>query len=177
MGITETAFIGLGSNLGDSARTLWQGWELLGEHDGVMPGRISSPFLSAPVGMDSSFWFTNAVGFVQTTHSSLQLLDILLDIEQRLGRMRSPEKQGYQDRTLDLDLLYFGSETVDMPRLTVPHPFRNDRLFVLAPMAEIAPDWIDPETGTTVAAQYQRLLTNIEKGAAELQEITKAAWE
>ena len=173
---SETVFVGLGSNLGDSMRILQEGWRLLGEQDGVSLERISSPFLSAPVHMESNFWFTNAAGLLHISRSSLEFLDILLDTEKKLGRIRNKEKQGYQDRTLDLDLLYFGSEIIDIPRLTVPHPFRRERLFVLAPMAEIAPGWVDPETGTTIESLHRRLLERIETGDAEPQEITRSQW-
>lgn len=176
MAASENVFVGLGSNLGESPRILQEGWKLLGEHGDVTLERISSPFLSSPVGMESNFWFTNAAGLLHASCSSLKLLDILLETEHRLGRVRKEEKQGYQDRTLDLDLLYFGSEMVDFPRLTVPHPFRRERLFVLAPMAEIAPDWIDPETGTTVETLHQKLIEQIEAGDVEPQEITKSEW-
>lgn len=176
MGVTETAFIGLGSNLGDSVRILQEGWRMLGEHDDVTLQLISSPFLSSPVGMDSNFWFTNAVGLLHTSCSALQFLDILLDTEQLLGRVRNEDKQGYQDRTLDLDLLYFGSEMIDTPRLTIPHPFRRERLFVMAPMAEIAPDWVDSETGATVGTMHKTLLQQIDAGDVDAQEITRSQW-
>lgn len=176
MGATETVLIGLGSNLGDSTRILQDGWKLLGEYNDVSLERISSPFLSSPVGMASNFWFTNAAGLLHTSCTSLQFLDILLETEHKLGRVRNDEKQGYQDRTLDLDLIYFGSEMIDFPRLTVPHPFRRERLFVLEPMAEIVPDWIDPETGTSVGSLHQRLLEQIEAGHVESQEITRSQW-
>lgn len=176
MDTNATVFVGLGSNLGDSARILQEGWKLLGEHDEITLEQISSPFLSSPVGMDSNFWFTNAAGLLHTPFSSLQFLDILLETEHKLGRVRNDKKQGYQDRTLDLDLLYFSSEMIDIPRLTVPHPFRRERLFVMAPMAEIAPDWIDPETGTTIDSLHQRLLEQIAAGDVEFQEISRSQW-
>ncbi len=173
---SETVYIGLGSNLGDSARILQEAWSLLGEYAEAVPGRISSPFLSAPVAMASNFWFTNAAGCLRAACSPLRFLDILLEIEFRLGRVRNSRKQGYQDRTLDLDLLYFGSEIIDIPRLTVPHPFRGERLFVLAPLAEIAPEWVDPQTGVTVETLHRQLLERIGSGAVQAQEIIRSQW-
>ena len=172
----ETAFVGLGSNLGDSVNLLLEGWKRLGQYRGVAVEKISSPYLSAPVGMTSSFWFTNAVGKLKTSRSAEDLLEILLDTEKQLGRIRDGKKQGYQDREIDLDLIYFGQTIIDTPRLTVPHAHRSTRLFVLAPMAAIAPDFIDPETGHPVSEMYQRLQHQIESGAVEPQEISTGSW-
>lgn len=176
MDTTETVFIGLGSNLGDSAQLLREGWELLGRHLGVSLETISLPYLSSPVGMASNFWFTNAVGKLTTSCSAGEILDLLLDIERRLGRTRDDMKQGYQDREIDLDLLFFGAKVMDTPRLTVPHPYRNDRLFVLEPMAAIASEFIDPETGHSIAEMHRRLRQRIESGNIEAQEISPGVW-
>ena len=176
MGTARTVYIGLGSNLGNSAQIIQEGWNLLGGYDRISPRQLSSPFLSAPVGMDSSYWFTNAAGVLQTSCTPLEFLDILLDTEKRLGRVRDGDKRGYQDRTLDLDLLYFDTEIIDIPRLTVPHPFRGERLFVLAPMAQIGPEWVDPETGLSMQSMHRMLLDKIDGGEVDVQEITKSHW-
>lgn len=176
MGRSETVFVGLGSNLGDSANLLLEGWQTLGRCRGVTLEKISSPYLSAPVGMTSCFWFTNAVGRLQTSQSAEDLLDMLLDTEKQLGRVRDGNRQGYQDREIDLDLIYYGRTVRDTPRLTVPHPHRAERLFVLAPLAAIAPEFIDPETGDSVLAMQRRLLQRIDSGTIEPQEITMSSW-
>lgn len=174
--MTETVFVGLGSNLGDSSHLLLEGWELIGRYQGVTLENISLPFLSSPVGMASNFWFTNAVGKLQTSCPAGEILDLLLDTEKRLGRVRDRKKQGYQDREIDLDLLYFGAEVMDTPRLTVPHPHRNDRLFVLEPLVTIAPDFVDPETGKSIAEMHRQLKIRIESGSIEPQEISTGGW-
>ena len=176
METTETVFIGLGSNLGDSTLLLREGWELIGRHRGVTLDTISLPYLSSPVRMASHFWFTNAVGRLTTSLSADEILDLLLEAEKQLGRTRDKNKRGYQDREIDLDLLYFGAQIMDSPRLTVPHPHRNDRLFVLEPMAAIAPDFIDPETRHSVREMRQRLKQRIALGKIEAQEITAGTW-
>jgi 2-amino-4-hydroxy-6-hydroxymethyldihydropteridine diphosphokinase len=176
MGQSQTVFVGLGSNLGDSANLLLEGWQTLGRYRGVTLEKISSPYLSAPVGMTSSFWFTNAVGRLQTSRGAEELLDILLDTEKQLGRIRDRNKQGYQDREIDLDLIYYGQAIIDTPRLTLPHPHRTTRLFVLAPMAAIAPDFIDPETGDSIFKMHRRLQQRIDAGTIEPQEITLRSW-
>ncbi len=176
MEATEAVFIGLGSNLGDSFQVLKKGWRLLGEQNGVTAKELSPPFLSSPVGMTSNFWFTNAVGYLQVSLTPLEFLELLLEIEQDLGRVRDEKKHGYQDRVIDLDLLYFGSVMMDTPRLTIPHPHRNERLFVLSPMAAIAPDYVDPETGQPVLDMHLDLLDKIDTGRVGQQEITRSTW-
>ena len=176
METTETVFIGLGSNLGDSTQLLREGWELLGRHQEVTLDTISLPYLSSPVGMASHFWYTNAVGRLTTSCTAGEILDLLLDTEKQLGRTRDARKRGFQDREIDLDLLYFGAQIMDSPRLTVPHPHRNDRLFVLEPMAAIAPDFIDPETRYPIVEMRQRLKHRMASGKIEAQEITAGTW-
>lgn len=176
METTETVFIGLGSNLGDSPHLLREGWELIGRHQGVNLDTISPPYLSSPVGMASNFWFTNAVGKLTTSLTAREILEVLFATEKQLGRVRDQSKRGYQDREIDLDLLYFGAQIMDTPRLTVPHPHRNDRLFVLEPMTAIAPDFIDPETGYPIAEMLRRLKQRIASGKVEVQEINAGSW-
>jgi 2-amino-4-hydroxy-6-hydroxymethyldihydropteridine diphosphokinase len=153
-------FIGLGSNLGDSRRQLLAAWNLLGATPGVSLIRLSSPYRSAPVDMASGNWFTNAVGEIRADLPPLDLLRRLLAIEAAMGRRRYPEKTGYQDRTLDLDLLYYGGLKLATPDIYLPHPRRRERLFVLEPLAEIAGDFIDGETGRLVSALLAELRQN-----------------
>jgi len=145
-------FIGLGSNLGDGMRQLLTAWDLLGSAPGISLIRLSSPYRSAPVGMESDNWFTNAVGEIRSNMSPLWLLRHLLAIEAIMGRQRDPEETGYRDRPIDLDLLYYGGLQLVMSGLCLPHPERQRRLFVLEPLVEIAADFIDCETSCSVAA-------------------------
>lgn len=172
----KEVFVGLGSNLGDSARTLLKAWSHLGKQRGVTLSALSPPFLSSPVDMASNHWFTNAVGQVATTHSPDQFLNILLDTESYFGRVRDDDQHGFSDRTIDLDLLYFGVVILDNPRLTLPHPHRRDRLFVLAPMAAIAPDFVDPENGQTITDLHQQLLHTLTSNQTSIQEINQRSW-
>lgn len=150
-------FIGLGSNLGDGMRQLLAAWSFLGAEPGVYLVRLSSPYRSAPVGMASANWFINAVGEIRTDMSPLALLQRLLAIETLMGRRRDPQAEGYQDRTLDLDLLYYGAVQLATADLRLPHPERRRRLFVLEPLAEIAGDFVDCETSSPVAALLAEL--------------------
>lgn len=169
-------YITLGSNLGDSARTLLEAWDFLGKNDGISLTTLSPPFLSAPVDMISDNWFINAAGRLTSFLTPHSLLDVLLETESVFGRTRDSDAGEYQDRTVDLDLLYFGSLTHDDSRLTLPHPCRFERLFVLAPMATIAPTFIDPEHMMTMTEMYQQLHEKIKHGDIASQEIKISSW-
>lgn len=136
----QQAFIGLGSNLGDGQANLIDAWQRLGKVARITLNRLSSPYRTEPLGMDTDHWFTNAVGEICTSLSPTELLAAMLAIETALGRDRALT----QNRPVDLDLLYYGDLMIDSPTLIVPHPRIAKRLFVLAPLAEIAPEHIDP---------------------------------
>ena len=173
---TDDVYVALGSNLGDSAGILLKAWQQLGTHEQIETMTLSPPYLSAPVDMISQHWFVNAVGQLATSLTSGELLDVLFAVETKYGRERSNSGTGYQDRTLDLDLLYFGSEILDKPRLTLPHPRRADRLFVMAPLAHLNPDFVDPELSRTVGDLHRELLEKIEGNTLSDQEISVSTW-
>lgn len=141
----QQAFIGLGSNLGDGQANLLRAWQRLGQVAGVSLLRLSSPYRTEPVEMNTEHWFTNAVGEITTTLPPTELLAAMLAIEAELGRDRTLT----QDRPVDLDLLYYGDVMLESLALTVPHPRLADRLFVLAPLAEVAPEHVHPLLGRT----------------------------
>ncbi len=169
------AAIGLGSNLGDSPAILLQSWDWLGCQPGIRTVALSAPYRSEPVGMISEHWFTNAAGLLTTTLSPERTLEILLATETRFGRRRTPGA-GYQDRTLDLDLLLYGELILTTDRLRLPHPRMHERLFVLVPLAELAPDWRHPVSGMTIgrltarAAGEQPGGSGLERGTWPRQE-------
>lgn len=173
---STTAYIGLGSNLGDSIRQLYAAWQVLGQKEGVCCVEISSPYTTSPVGMESEHSFVNAVGCLSVDIEPLQLLDHLLSVESEFGRMRNQTVSGYQDRTLDLDLLYYGETQLVSDRLILPHPLISDRLFVLAPMAEISPLWRDPLGHCTIRYMEENLRLRIERGIIEPQVVYKSRW-
>jgi 2-amino-4-hydroxy-6-hydroxymethyldihydropteridine diphosphokinase len=174
---TTTAFIGLGSNLGDGSRILKSAWDRIGEIEGVTLSSLSHPYLTAPVDMESSNWFTNAVGMLQTTSTVRQLLENLLHIEFEFGRRRAVASTGYQDRSLDLDILCYGETVVDTPELVLPHPRLARRLFVLAPFAEIAPGYRERADGMTISEICAQLFIQMQTGQIPWQEIKKGEWE
>ena len=132
---------------------------------------LSSPYRSEPVGMVSANWFVNAAAVIRTTCSPLDLLEQLHTIEARHGRNRQSGLQGYQDRTLDLDLLLFDDLRITSGKLILPHPRLRERLFVLAPLAEIASDIIDPDTGLSIEA-----LLALGHDTLHNQQVAKFSW-
>lgn len=150
-------FIGLGSNLGNGRQNLQQAWQHLGTVKGITTLSLSSPYGSEPVGMITDNWFTNAVGALETSLSPHELLAAMLEIEQEMGRDRAAGR----DRSVDLDILYYDDQIIQDEELEVPHPGINSRLFVLAPLAEIAPDHIHPALGLS-SRQMMRVLPSPE---------------
>ena len=164
-------FIGMGSNLGDGPSILNQAWECLGEYKGIRLLAISDLYKTAPVDMDSHHWFTNGVGKIETDLSASTLLETLLQVEASFGRTRETKSFGYQDRALDLDLLYYGDAVLDTPELVLPHPRIRDRLFVLVPLIQLAPEHKDPLSGETVCSMKQQLNKRIDENIFKHQEI------
>lgn len=143
------AFIALGANLGDPVQALTQAVAMVGCLPHTRVVRCSSFYRSAPVeatGPD----YVNAVVAVSTCLCAPDLLKQLQKVEQDAGRERSTRNA---PRTLDLDILLFGSARINSPALTVPHPRMGQRAFVLLPLAEIAPEWAGMASNPTMAAQ------------------------
>jgi len=147
-------FIGLGSNLGNGRANLQEAWRRLGAISGVQTLILSHAYQSAAVGMVSAQRFTNAAGVCETKIAAPELLAALLQTEVAMGRDRS---QGL-DRIIDLDILYYDDFVVQGPELSIPHPEISNRLFVLAPLAELAPDHKHPVTGLTSLQMQRRVL-------------------
>ena len=139
------AYVGLGANLGDRERTLREAVDALGAGEGIEVVAVSTLRETEPVGVGQQPRFLNGAAALDTTLESRELLDRLLDVEQRFGRVRVPGEHG--PRTLDLDLLLYGDEQIDEPGLTVPHPRLHERRFVLEPLAELAPGLVIPGLG------------------------------
>lgn len=137
-------YILFGSNQGDKKRLLEEACRLLQERCGLLVER-SSDYLSEPWGFEAEEWFLNALLVVETELSPDALMDTLMDIERELGRVRHPEKQGYQSRTADLDILYYGDRIVRTEKVTAPHPRLQLRRFALMPLCELVPDFLHPE--------------------------------
>jgi 2-amino-4-hydroxy-6-hydroxymethyldihydropteridine diphosphokinase len=141
------AFVGLGANLGDARSTLAQALTELAALPDSRLVAASSFWRSAPVDASGPD-FINAVAELDTALAPLALLHALQAIEQRHGRER-PYR--HAPRTLDLDLLLYGTCQIDSPELTLPHPRLHERAFVLRPLAELAPALVHPTQGAIAA--------------------------
>lgn len=141
---TVRAYIGLGANLGDAAGTVRAAIAALATTPGCALVATSSLYRTGPIDATGPDFF-NAVAAINSTLPPDDLLDALLALEQRFGRER-PYRNA--PRTLDLDLLLYGALETHTPRLILPHPRAHQRAFVLAPLAELAPDLVLPGRGT-----------------------------
>ena len=140
------AHIGLGGNVGDAEATLRSALEWLDALPGTRLRTTSRMYCTAPVGGIEQADFVNAVAQLETRLPADELLHSLFVIERAHGRDRARERR-WGPRTLDLDLLLYGEDTIDVDGLTVPHPRIAERAFVLVPLAEIAPDAVIPGHG------------------------------
>ena len=129
-----TAYIGLGSNLGERDKNITRAIKSLSERPGVRVRGTSAVLETLPLGVEEQPLFLNAVVKVETTLSPRELLDAMLEIERALGRVRA-ERWG--PRIIDLDLLLYGDQQVKEPGLTVPHPEIRHRPFVMAGLDEL----------------------------------------
>jgi 2-amino-4-hydroxy-6-hydroxymethyldihydropteridine diphosphokinase len=138
------AYVGLGSNLGDREATIHRALELLGARPGIDVVAVSTLRETDPVGYEDQPRFLNGAAALEVELTARGLLDQLLAVERELGRDRSRETR-WGPRTIDLDLLLYGAETVEEPGLTVPHPRLAERQFVLEPLHELEPDLTLPD--------------------------------
>lgn len=145
--MSVVAYVALGSNLGDRQHSLESAVTALRDHPAIIVRRVSSWLDTEPVGGPAGQGrYLNGVTEIDTTLSAEELLRLLLQIEQSLGRVRAVR---FGPRTIDLDLLLYGNETREGRDLTLPHPRLHERAFVLQPLVEIAPDVVHPELGRT----------------------------
>jgi 2-amino-4-hydroxy-6-hydroxymethyldihydropteridine diphosphokinase len=156
---TAEAFVALGANLENPVRQVQQAISELGAIERTRVLAISSLYRTAPVGYADQPDFINAVAKLKTGLSPHELLDALHIIENRHGRQRSVRNA---PRTLDLDLLMYGSHEIREDDLTLPHPRMHERAFVLLPLAEIAPDVDVPGRGP-----LSQLVGQVDRGGVE----------
>jgi len=145
-------YLSLGSNLGRREQYMDEALELIQSRIGGIE-HVSRYYESEPWGFSSENRFCNCCLALQTSLAPLALLDLLLEIEQAMGRLR--EGVGYIDRVIDIDILFYGDSQLDNSRLTLPHPSMGDRRFVLVPLAEIAPLLIHPVYGLSITEMLQ----------------------
>ncbi|MFH2007150.1 MAG: 2-amino-4-hydroxy-6-hydroxymethyldihydropteridine diphosphokinase [bacterium] len=146
--------VALGTSLGDRLQQLTDAVTHLTRAKGVRVVRVSAVYDTAPVGGVATERFLNAAVELTTELSPLALLDTLQTIEAALGRTRW---QRWEDRTIDLDLVFWGRRVVELPRLRIPHPELHRRRFVLQPLVDVAPDALHPTLGKTLQELLEAL--------------------
>ena len=150
----NTAYIGIGSNLGDRHQNCHMALDMLQKTPGCELTGHSDWYLTEPVGVKDQEPYVNGVASISTELSAHDLLRILLAIEQDMGRVR---RNRWESRTIDLDLLLYGRELINEKHLTVPHPLMHVRRFVLVPMVELEPNLTHPSLGLTMLELLARL--------------------
>lgn len=144
-------FLSLGGNLGDRFANLEKALAAITDKIGIVVA-VSSIYETKAWGIENQPDFLNQVILVETTLSPMETLETALAIELEMGRVR---EQKWYTRIIDIDLLFFENEIITSEKLTLPHPFISQRNFVLAPLAEIAPDYIHPVLQTSISHLYR----------------------
>lgn len=161
--MTVRVLLGLGSNLGDRIKAIHQGVALLGAHPSVEVVEVSRLYETEPIDMatgesgEEAPWFINGAVCIDTDLSAEALLDVCLSIERQMGRERlegSAVRYGALSRQLDIDILFYDSRVISTSVITIPHPRLHERAFVLAPLRDIAPDWLHPLLDKTILELY-----------------------
>jgi 2-amino-4-hydroxy-6-hydroxymethyldihydropteridine diphosphokinase len=150
----KTAFIGIGSNMSDPHRNCLDAVDRIGRIDKCEIISVSSLYLTEPVGVQDQEWYVNSAVSIATGLSARDLMKRLLEIEADMGRVRTTK---WGPRVIDLDILLFGQDIIDDILVKVPHPMMHLRKFVMAPMAELAPDLMHPVLGKTIIELFKEI--------------------
>lgn len=150
----STVYLSLGSNMGNRLHALRRAIHELDKIPEIHVYYQSSVYETEPWGLTGQKKFLNIVVEIETALTPLELLDAVKDLEKRLGRLPSTR---WGPRCIDIDLILWDATVICTPRLTLPHKHFRERAFVLQPLAEIAPDVIDPETGCTISELSARI--------------------
>lgn len=149
-------YLCLGSNKGDRVGYVQQATSLLGAVEGIDIIRTSSLYETQPWLEKETTWYVNAVIEIKTSLTPQNLLTECLRIEKQLGRNRDLEGK-HGDRTIDIDILFFGKEIINAENLQIPHKFLHQRAFTLVPMLELNPDFMHPGLNKSVSDLHEEL--------------------
>lgn len=152
-----SVYLGLGTNIGNKRKNMVTAAALLAERAGDVLS-LSSFYETEPWGFDSENAFLNAALELETSCSPMELLRLTQQIEREMGRTQKSDGS-YHDRIIDIDILLYGNETIHTEELVVPHPLMQQRLFVMQPLAEIAPSLVHPVLQKSMYELYMELLT------------------
>mgnify|MGYP004552892547 len=149
-------YLSLGSNKGDRIGYVQQAASLLGADEGISIVRTSAFYESEPWNMNTKNWFVNAVVEAKTKYSPQELLEVCQRIEKQLGRT-SEEKNQYQDRTIDIDILFYNKDIINEENLIIPHKYVHLRAFTLVPMLELNSDFVHPVLHKNIVEMHNDL--------------------
>ncbi|MCS7202302.1 MAG: 2-amino-4-hydroxy-6-hydroxymethyldihydropteridine diphosphokinase [Dictyoglomus sp.] len=147
------AFIGIGTNLGDKIKNIDEALNRL-KDKGLNIIKISSIIETEPYGYKNQDNFLNAVCLIETDLSPFELLDLLLEVEKEMGRVRTIK---WGPRIIDLDIIFYDDLIINHEKLIIPHPDAHNRIFVMEPLFEIEPDFLHPIFKKTVREIYLEL--------------------
>ena len=149
-------YLSLGSNKGDRIGYVQQAASLLGADDGITIVRTSAFYETEPWNMSTKTWFVNAIVEVKTKYTPKELLDICQRIEKQLGREHK-DSNDYEDRTIDIDILFYNKDVINEDNLTIPHKYVHLRAFNLVPMMELNSEFEHPVFHKTIAEMHNDL--------------------
>ncbi len=158
-------FLSIGSNTGDRAGAIKRAISLILAEEGITGAGQGRFYETEPQGKKNQPWFLNTAIAILTDKPPLTLLDFLKGVEKAVGRVGG---EGGGPRALDVDIIFYGAQTVNAPGLAIPHPRAWERRFVLAPVADIAPDFVHPAMGKTVS----ELLKDIPEEGQDIRAVT-----
>ena len=149
-------YLSLGSNKGDRIGYVQQAASLLGLDDGITIVRSSAFYETEPWNMNTQTWFVNAIVEIKTKYSPIELLKVCQRIENQLGREHK-NTNDYEDRTIDIDILFYNKDIIQEENLTIPHKYMHLRAFTLVPMMELNADFVHPVLQKTIVEMHSDL--------------------